>query len=559
MTFAQQYSKAVLSGEIKAGKWIVKACERFERDLLNPEFFWDNEAAERVVKFFEKNLHHWEGSWRGKELKLELWQKFILQQTFGWKMASTGRKRVRSVYVQIARKNGKTSFAAGITLYHLFADKENTPQVLVGANNEDQAKICVNSAGRIIENSPKLNSRVLSKSVDLFQYKDNIINIVDRKANGVIKAMSRDPRTKDGFNPSMGVIDEYHEAKDDKLLNVLESGQGARPEPLLFCITTAGFDKSGPCYSKLRKASTEILDGISNDESHLAFIYELDDNDNWEDPENWIKSNPNLNVSIFPEYLMARVKKAKIEGGSKEVDVKTKNFDMWTDAPSVWIADDTWQTNTHGITDKDLEDQECYAAVYNPPEAINVCAFYFPNIKNAHVFKCFSWIPEENVNNNQETVDYQLWIDEGWLNKVSGVRVTGSEVADEILSIINDKKYFVKAIGFGNNETQWIAPELEAGGNVIVAIPQVFSKLSQQTKEFEALAKSGQIEHFGNPIFRHHIRNTVIKSNANGEIAPDRKGSGTKIGFVVAALNAMVVKFEQEKEGTMTSFEFQSL
>lgn len=553
MTAAERYADDVLSGRVVTGRLIRLACERFKADLKNEAFVWDVSAATKPINLTEKYLRHWEGSWRGKPIILELWQNFIIQQVFGWKLKSNGRRRVRSAYVQIARKNAKTTKAAVIAIFHLVADDENTPQILVGANNEDQAKICVNCAGRIIENSPEL-LEVEGDSLKLFKYNEKIHTIAHKERNGLIDAMSKNPETKDGFNPSLGIIDEYHEADNDKLLNVIESGQGARPEPLMFCITTAGFDKSGPCYSKLRKASIEVLEGQSHDESHLAFIYELDEKDQWDDPANWIKANPNLNISVFPEYLEARMKKAKIEGGSKIIDFKTKNLNLWTDAPSVWIADETWMTNQHGIKEEDLIGKDCYAAVYNPPEAINVCLFYFPSINGYHVFKGIAWIPEDNIKNNQETVDYQAWVDTGDLRTASGTRITPNEVADQILK--ESQNYFVKSFAFDNNSTQSIAPQLEEAGHTIMPISQSFSHLSQQTKEFESLARAGQIEHFGNPIFRYHLKGTVIHTNANGEIKPDKKGSSTKIGFVVAALNAMVAKFETEKDGVMTDFSF---
>src|SRR5690606_27318846 len=132
-------------------------------------------------------------------------------------------------------------------------------QILVGANNEDQAKICVNSAGRMIQQSPDLAEMVADEELKLAIYGSNIIGVTHTERDGKIKAMSKNPETQDGFNPSLGVVDEYHEAKNDLLLNVIESGQGARPDPLLFVVTTAGFDKEGPCYSKLRKSSVDIL------------------------------------------------------------------------------------------------------------------------------------------------------------------------------------------------------------------------------------------------------------------------------------------------------------
>ena len=222
-----------------------------------------------------------------------------------------------------------TSFAAAILLYHLFADKENTPQILVGANNEDQAKICVNSAGRIIQQSPSLNELVDDQTVKLSIYGRNVVGIYHQDRDGAVKAMSKNPETQDGFNPSVGIVDEYHEAKDDALLNVIESGQGARPEPLLFVVTTAGFDKQGPCFKKLRRSGIDMLSGKIEDDSNLAFIFEMDEGDDWTDPAMWVKSNPNLDVSVFSSYLEARLVKAKNEGGTKEVDFKTKNLNMW--------------------------------------------------------------------------------------------------------------------------------------------------------------------------------------------------------------------------------------
>ena len=165
MTVAEKYAKDVVGGKRVTGKWIKLACEKFLSDLKRTDISLDVKQGQRAINFIERKLRHWEGSWRGKPLLLEDWQKFIVMQVFGWQ--KNGRRRVRSVYIQIARKNGKTSFAAAILLYHLFADKENTPQILVGANNEDQAKICVNSAGRIIQQSPSLNELVDDQTVKL--------------------------------------------------------------------------------------------------------------------------------------------------------------------------------------------------------------------------------------------------------------------------------------------------------------------------------------------------------------------------------------------------------
>jgi phage terminase large subunit-like protein len=151
MTISEGYARGVESGEIVTGKLIKLAAKRFLSDLEREDLVFDTQEADRAVRFIETKLCQWEDKWAGQPLKLEPWQIFIIHQVFGWKVKASGKRRVRSVYIQIARKNGKTSFLAAIILYHLFADRVGTPQVLVGANDEEQAKICVNTAGRMIE------------------------------------------------------------------------------------------------------------------------------------------------------------------------------------------------------------------------------------------------------------------------------------------------------------------------------------------------------------------------------------------------------------------------
>lgn len=551
---AEIYARRVLHDN-STGLLIRKAAARFLSDLKRKDLIFDLDEANKVVNFFERYLCHWEGVWRGLPIILEDWQKFILQQTFGWQRRSNGRRRIRSVYVQIARKNAKTTLAAGIAIYHVFADRENTPQVLVGANNEDQAKICVNTVGRIIEISPELATMVAEKTVELFQYKDNIVNIVHREHGGVIKAISKEPGTKDGFNPSLGIIDEYHEADTDKLLNVIESGQGARPEPLLFCITTAGFNKFGPCYTKLRDTSVRILEEGAEDDAHLAFIYEQDKEDRWDDQSTWRKSNPNLEVSVYLEYLQQRMQKAKIEGGTKEVDFKTKNLDIWTDVAQAFIPDEVWAKNSHGTKLEDLEGVECYGGMYYAPEALNVFLLYFPNFNGLEVYRVWCWLPEGSVEDGNP--DWHKWIDEELITKIPGNKVSPSDISADILKIL--VKFDCRIVAFDVNSMAAIAPDLDQQGFPVLAISQVFKNLKQPHDDFHANAIAGKIEHFNNPIFRWHVRSTITHQNKDGESKPDRRGSSTRIGCVSAALNAMAAKNFAYKDGVMTDFEFKSL
>jgi phage terminase large subunit-like protein len=540
MTIAEVYAREVDEGTRIVGRLMKLACKRFLSDLLRTDICFDEQEANRAVNFIERKLKHWEGSFAGNDLLLEPWQKFIVQQIFGWKRKENGRRRVRSVYIQVARKNGKTSFLAAIINYHIFADRENTPQVLVGANNEDQAKICVNSTGRMIEKSPELKELVDDGEIKLFNYKENIVGIEYPERHGVVKAISKNPETKDGFNPSLGGIDEYHEAKDDKLLNVIESGQGARLEPLLIVITTAGFSKEGPCFSKLRDTSVKVLEEQMEDDSQLAFIFEMDDADDWKDESSWFKSNPNLNVSVSLEYLRSRIKKAINEGGTKEVDFKTKNLNMWVDAPVVWIPNDVWVGNRHGLKPEDLKNKLCYGGL-DLARTVDLNAFvlWFPDVKpNTHAVLSFFWMPEAKLETHNDRVDYKKWIDQGHIFKTPGNVADYSIIASDIKRIIQD--YDFQSLAYDRYLTSHgVLKDLIDYGIPCHEIAQNIVTLNMPTKELERIVTGKNLEHFGNPVLTWMIGNTLLAMDTSGNVKPDKGKSEKKIDGVSAMINAL--------------------
>ncbi len=564
MTEAEQYANDVLNGKKIAGKWIKLACQKFLNDLKRTDIYLDAKAGQRAINFIERKLRHWEGSWRGQPLKLEDWQKFIVMQVFGW--MKDGKRLIRSVYIQIARKNGKTSFAAAILLYCLFADKENTPQILVGANNEDQAKICVNSAGRIIQQSPDFRDLVEDEIVKLSIYGRNIIGIYHKGKDGAVKAMSKNPETQDGFNPSLGVVDEFHEAKDSAILNVIESGQGARPEPLLLVVTTAGFDKQGPCYTKLRKTSVDLLAGKITDDTHLAFIYELDEGDDWKDTAHWVKANPNLGVSVFPEYLKSRLTKALNEGATKEVDFKTKNLNLWVDAPTVWIQDETWMKNTYGISKEDLIGHPCYGGLdLSTGIDLNSFCLYFPRFREINgrwvsPVLWWHWLPKTMV--KTEFFDYTDWVSQGFITVTEGVFENVIDHKKVTLDISQlPLKYNIQAIAFDQRLAYHGAvqdlgimfgtSQDEQFISGLYPFTQSMPNVSLATKHAETLIHNEQLEHFGDPVARWMMGNIVLKKDAIGQIMPDKSKSQFKIDGIAAMINAIAVDLRIQANGTL--------
>lgn len=559
MTASHEYAKWVKDNPKKTGKLIKQAIKRFNSDLKRKDIYFDVKEAERVCSFVETILHLWEHPFVGKKVVLYPWQKFIIQNIFGWKWKDSGLRRFRLAYIQVARKNGKTHFADFISLIHLLIDRDVTPQILVGANNEDQAKICTTSMGKIIEASPALKNRVSTKlkegkDITIYKYKGKVTSILykNKHRDGVVTAMSKEAGTKDGFNPSLGVIDEFHEAKTEDLLNVIESGQGAREEPLLVVITTAGFNKFLPCYANLRASAVKVLSGINEDDTQFQMVYELDEEDDWKNPDMWIKANPMMPYikTILP-YLKSRFVKAKNEGGTKEVDYITKNLNKWVDAASVWIPDDIIiLNNNHGLKESDLIGQDCYVGFdFSKALDLSVAGFLFPNIReNLYAFKALTWIPQDKVESNPDRVDYRAWKEKGNMSFHEGNVLDHDFIASDSLEEM--EKYNIRLVSFDVKYAYQgaITTIAKAGYEEICkGVGQGFN-LSPAVAEVELLANQKRFEFFENPLVRWNFANVDMLIGDKGDRYPSKKKSIAKIDLVTALLTAERGHLQMEAE-----------
>lgn len=527
---SKEYAEWVLkdTNADKTGHYIKLAAKRFLADLERTDIYFDEKAAARIINFAEKYCCLWEDKWRGQPVTIVPWMAFIFEQIFGWYYTDTKLRRIRKVYVQVAKKNGKTTIAGVLNNYHLFADdRVATPKVFVGANNEDQAKICVNISGKLIEQSPALYQYVDDGDVTLFKYKENIVNIVHKTRDGFIKALSKEAQSttsaaaggKHGFNPSLGVIDEYAMADTDGLLNALESGQAARQEPLIFCITTAGFKKNGPCFQQLRKSGIEILEGVAKDDTYLPFIFEIDKNDDITNENVWQKCNPNLGVSVFPEFLRSRLNAAKNEGGSKMVDVRTLNFNEWCETPDIWIPNEIWQANSHGFKPKDLIGVECYGGLdIVSGLSLNSLVLFFPQMNGeiSAVLPLF-WMPSEAIQRTNARIDFESWAEQGLIALCDGNVVDNDWTYHRIIDFIS--QYNVNSISFNITlQNHDIVQALVRAGIKCNPISQGYRSQSTPTMAFEELLRSNQIEHFNNPVMAWMNMNAQIAKSKDGDI-----------------------------------------
>lgn len=548
MTRAESYAHWVLepANEQKTGRLMKLAAKRFLSDLEREDLIFDQTEADKFTRFAETVCCLWEDKWRGEPVKIMPWMAFIFEQVYGWFYTETGLRRIRKVYVQVAKKNAKSSLCGVLANYHLFADQRvRTPKVFVGANNEDQAKICVNIAGKIIEQSPDLMEYVEEGLVDLFQYKENIVNILHRERDGFIKAMAKETESKTskqaggkhGFNPSLWIIDEYGMADSSMLLETLRTAQAAREEPLGFAITTAGHKINGPCYQQLRRTGVDVLERTIEDDGYLVIIHESDKGDSIYDESTWGKSNPNLGVSVFGEFLRDQVRDARNQGGSTEVNVRTLNFNEWCETPEVWIPKEVWAKNTHGIAPEELEGLPCYGALHIVSQReLGALVLVFPNFReDLHVVKPLFFMPQDSVIDNHMKMDFGRWVNEGFIKTCAGNVIDNEFIFNLILEEI--QKYQMHSLAYPvNNEKHFVLQALVNEGIECNPISQGYRGNSEPSMAWEGFLNATQIEHFGHPVLAW----------SNSQCMTIRKGddirierAGGKTAGIVACINAV--------------------
>lgn len=524
-----QYADDVRSGKVIAGKFIKQAVERYYRLFERKDIVFKPHLVERVIGFVGI-LKHYTGRHAGKPFVLLPWQQFAVACIYGfYKVDENGdeSRLVSSVYIEMARKNGKSAFAAALCLYHLIGDGEMNAEVYLAANSRDQAKVsftmCSNFASGLDPKRKYLES-----------YRDRI-NF--DKTLSFMRVLAADSSKLDGPNPSMFLLDEYHAAKNSSLKDVLQSGQGMRDDPMSVIITTAGFDKLSPCY-QMREMCTEVLGGLKEDDTLFAMIFSLDEGDDWKDESVWIKSNPNLGVTVKPKYLREQVQKA-INAPSEEVGVKTKNINLWCDAETVWIPDHYILEASKNIKFDDYKDRDCYVGIdLSSTSDLTCVAYMFPPIDgDNYAFKVHYYLPEAALQEKRFKELYGQWRRLGLITITPG-NVTDYDYIINDLMDVNSKVYIQKVAYDQWNATQFVIGATERG-LPMEPFSQALGNFNKPTKEMERLILSGCAWIDNNVINRHCFRNVVMARDRNGNTKPSKQYEEKKIDGVIAMLEAL--------------------
>lgn len=525
---AEQYVRNVLAGEVVACRLVRLMCERHRRDLVEGGqrgLRFDVDAAQHVLDFF-LFLRHSKGEWARLQIELEPWQQACLWVLFGWYRAD-GTRRFRTSYWEIARKNGKSTIAAGVGLYLMIGDGEPGAEVYSAATRRDQARITHAEATRMVKASPSLRKRVTS-------FRDNL-HVKDTATK--FEPLGRDADTMDGLNVHAAIVDELHAHRSDEVWGVLETATGSRRQPLMFGITTAGFNQDGFCF-QLRDYAIKILEGIVQDDSFFGVIFGLDDGDDWSDEANWPKANPNLGISVKLDDLRDKARKAR-EIGSALTHFLTKHLNVWTRAAEIWIAPDKWKTCGGELKVEALARRPCYGGL-DLSNTLDITAFVlvFPPWGEDDRYRvlCRFWAPEERIRerSRNDRVPYDAWLRAGLIEATPGEVIDYEYIYAQVDR--DAQTYDLKEIAFDRWGAAEVYLRMAKAGMTMVQMGQGMQSMSSPMKELEKLIVSKRLAHGDNPVLTWMAHNLVAVKDASGNIKPDKKRSREKIDGMVALI-----------------------
>ncbi len=492
------------------------------------------EKADKAVNFFERVLVHTKGEWAGRPFVLTEWQKNdIIRPLFGT-LNDDGSRQYRTAYIELPRKNGKSEIAAGIALYLLLADDEMGAEVYGAAGDRDQASIVFNVAAQMMRMSEPLRGMMDSGQVKLI---DSMKRIIDMRRGGFYRAIPADAATSHGFNANGVIFDELHVQPNRDLWDVLTTSTGARRQPLIFTITTAGFDRLSICYEQHDYAE-KILKGIIEDPTFFAYIRAAPENGDWTDEALWFDCNPALGDFRSLEEMRALANKAK-QTPALENTFRRLYLNQWTRSETRWIGLDKWDACNAKLR-RGLRGKPCYGGL-DLASTTDIAAFVlvFPDNKGAYDVLPFFWIPVEGMyqRTRRDRVPYEVWVKQGLIQATPGATIDYGSIRYMIRKL--SEQYDIQDIGYDRWGMEQLRTELVDDGIKVVQIGQGYASMSAPTKELEKLVLSKKLRHGGNPVLRWMADNVMVTQDAAGNLKPDRAKSTEKIDGIVALIMAI--------------------
>lgn len=476
-------------------------------------------------------MPHIKGDWaaRSERIRLESWQVFVLVSIFGWINAATLRRRFRVADIFVPRKNSKSTIGAVIGNYMLSVDGEFGAEVYSGATSEDQAMEVFRPARLMARATPEYQQR--------FGVTVNVSNLAVIETNSKFEPVIGKPG--DGASPSCAIVDEYHEHKTPELYDTMQTGMGARSQPLLLVISTSGSDISGPCYMH-QVEMQKILEGTIENDQRFGIIYTVDAEDDWTSEDALIKANPNYGISVDPEFLRLQQRDA-ITDPRKQNTFRTKHLNVWVAAASPWV--NLFNLQRAGDTTLRREDfvHEVCIAGLDLASKVDIASeidLFRRDHDGASHYYAFSrnYVPQAAVE-KPENAHYQGWVHAGHLIATPGNMISLKQIEEDIVA--DSERHTVAEIAMDAWGAREIAPSLQEQGFTVVDIPMQVRHLSEPMKFIAALIDDGRFHHDGNPAFVWMMSNVEVQEDRNGNIFPRKSRPSNKIDAAIALIVAM--------------------
>jgi phage terminase large subunit-like protein len=538
-------------------------------DDCGRRYWFDAAEADRMCAFFPRYLVHYQGEFAGKPFELEPWQRdLIIRPVFGWRRTSDGLRRFRKVYLAVAKKNGKSTLAAGVALLLLFCDGEPGAQIYSAAADKEQAAIVFDTAKTMVEQSPRLSRRC-----EIYRR-----SIVVPNTFSSYKVLSADVKSKHGPNIHGLIFDELHAQPSRELYDTLAKGVAARRQPLTFEITTAGDNLESICREEHDYAE-KVIAGVIEDETFLPVIFAARPEEDWRDPAVWRRANPSFGTTVKSDYLQAEVS-AAIADPRKQAAFKRLHLNIWTQQHQIWIPIEDWDACAAPVSPNDLAGRACFGGVdlstkldltclvlafrrFDEPDAradapelelgeaaepsegperrltLNFTVDLLP----------FFWIPEDTMHRRarEDNVPYPLWAELGLVRPTPGNVVDYDLIYEQIIEEIAPR-FSIQQIGYDPYNATQFALNLQSAGFQMVEVRQGIQTMSEPAKVFEALVQSRRLRHDGHKVLRWNVSNVAVKEDRKGNIFPFKQAQKKRIDGVIGAviaLSRMIVSLDE--------------
>ena len=533
INFIFAYYQAILDGSENVGRWIRLMYEHVVKGLQSQSFFFDQKKANKAIRFIETFCHHCEG--RDDLLKLELWQKAFVSVVFGV-VGADGLRQFREVVLIIARKNGKSLFAAAIIAYCVYLDGEYGAKVYCVAPKLDQAEIVYSAFWQTIQKEPELAALIKRRKSDYYI----------ESTNSSVKKIAFNAKKSDGFNPSLTVCDEIASWPGQaglKQYEVMKSALGARKQPLILSISTSGYENEG-IYDELIKRSTRFLLGDSREHRLAPFLYMIDDIDKWNDINELRKSNPNLGVSVSVDYLLEEI--AVAEGSlSKKAEFMTKYCNIKQNSSQAWLSNqDVEKACGQPLDMEQFRNCYCVGGIdLSRTTDLTACVAVIEKQEWLYVFAHF-FLPAERLEEAtaRDGLPYSIYVQRGLLTLSGDNFVDYHDCYNWFRMLIEQYQIYPLKVGYDRYTAQYLVQDMKQYGFHMDDVFQGFN-LTPVIRETEGLMRDGAFDIGDNDLLKVHLLNMAMKIEAeSGRCKPVKLSANAHIDGGAALLNAMTVR-----------------